>query len=439
MKTSWIRFSALSLTLGLTAVSLAGGPVKTNAVGDPIHWAPDATIVYNPNNEGLKSEGGYGTEASLNLVKSAFSAWTSLPGIQLKTSQGPFLNGSGAVNVENFAPIFYGGTKDCYPELVGPTENACVSPIIFDPHGEIIESLFGECSQFEILAVANVDDMDNGTTDPKRLIARRGRAILSGACIPPVSTKAGCGTCAPLSEDDIRTMLTHELGHFLGMGHSQVNPKALEACDAGQCDGKYSQAFPSMFPRTVSGSTMYQPHPDDISFFQSLYAPQVSKGYCAVSGKVSLSDGTGAPGIEIVARNVDAALELRDAVAGISGRNSPHDIKGNCTERCDEYEIIGLKPGNTYKLCAQKINPVFKDISNANLQLNKSYQTFNDYCPDGLTIKCECSDPAQCPEFKDKNLMLGSGGAVTPAVNQAATPASAPAVPSASGCSLHRP
>lgn len=440
MKTLWTRFLSLSLTLGLSASSLAGGPVKTDMLGTPIHWAPDANIVYNPENEGLRSDAGYGVEKTMSMLKEAFSVWTSVPGVQLKASQGSFLNNGSPVTLENFASIFYGGTKDCYPNLVGPTNIPCVSPIIFDPDGSIIESLFGECSQFGILAVANVDDMYNGASDPERLIVKRGRAIFSGACISPVVSKSGCGTCAPMSESEVRTMLTHEIGHLLGMGHSQVNPKSLEACDTGHCDSKNSQAFPSMFPRTVSGSTMYQLHRDDVSYFQSMYAPQVSSGYCSISGKVALSDGSGAEGIEVVARNIDPAQELSDAVSGISGRNSPHDIKGNCTGDCDKYFVTGLKPGNTYKLCAQKINPVFKDISNSNLQTNKSYQSFNDYCPDGMTVQCSCSDPTHCPTFNDKNMMLTSGGTVsTPSVNQSTTPTtSTPATPSASGCSLNR-
>lgn len=408
------RAAALLAAFLFPALAWAGGAIKTDINGLPLRW--EGTVVYNPDKGGLKNDNPtYNHANTVQIMNDAFSSWiTLLPevGGGLTFSEGAGIPESGSdVNASNFGQFLGVGTEACYDDS---PDTVCTSPILFDADGEIIDSLFGSCSKFSILGFAGFDDIEDGSGDPDKAVVRRGQALFSGACLPNAQgqpeSKAGCGSCKRvLSNTEIRTIITHEIGHLMGMDHSQVNPESFLEClrSAGGCPTGVAQDIPTMFPILVEGAAMLDLHPDDAAYFQRLYGNDGDNS-CSVSGKVLANDGvTEVRGVEVVARNL-AALET-DAISFVSGAESPKinnfsRKQGNCKQDCGAYLITGLSPGATYQLCAQKILSQFTGGSSIE-PVDPPFQAITDVCPDKLTVTCDCPSGNGCPSIPSVNIV----------------------------------
>ncbi|MCP5468338.1 MAG: hypothetical protein H7A32_03625 [Deltaproteobacteria bacterium] len=386
----------------------AAGPVDVDPTGAPLRWEQGATIVFNPEHGALKAAGGYDNAKSVNLVKQAFQTWMNISNVNLNYQQGSYLNDGGDVNASNFQNFLYQGTQGCYADILGLTpEEAgpCWAPVIFDEDGSIIESLFGSCNQFSVRAVTKVDDINNMSGDPERRIIRRSSMIINGACIPPVTTKSGCGGCSrELTEEEVYDTIVHEVGHFLGLGHSQVNPDAYDRCKSGGCSGADVEAIPTMFPTSMSSVNYSTLHEDDKAYMRRLYA-NASNQYCSVSGKVFDTDGvTEVAAVEVVAVDSSSGSGW---IAGLSGAESPQSSQGVCTSNCGSYLLTGLQEGRTYQVCAQAVNPTFKGISSI---ANKSQSVINfpRTCPESMNITCQCSG-GTCDTYAGFDITIGQG------------------------------
>lgn len=399
----------ISLCLFLPAsLAWAGGAIQTNVDGLPLHWDVGSGLVYNPEQGALKSNGNYDRTATLKLLNDAFNAWAILPGFDLPIFEGAPLDDGGDVNQSNFSQFLPGQLEPCYPDIFGGSGGDCLTPIIFDESGEILDAMFGKCAKFSILGFAGFDDVDDGSGDPARLIVRRGQALFSGACLEPPVITGGCGECQRvLSDEEIKTIVTHEAGHLMGIDHSQVNPEAFSACSNSTdgCPPELSVALPIMFPILVKGALMGL-HRDDEAYAQRLYGDP-TQDTCSVTGSVFANDSaTELRGAEVVAINVAPDLDLTDRISFVSGAGAPRfnnsKDQGNCRENCGFYRITGLTPGETYQLCAQKINTRFVGGSSIEPVL-PPFQAFSDICPEGLTVFCECN--GSCPEFTGMDII----------------------------------
>jgi len=437
----------------ITSKANAGGAIQTDLNGLPLLWDIQQGLLYHPENGALNGDPDRGTtynqEVTLSLLNDAFQHWRGV-GTDLLIQQDGFLPDKGlpdGVDQGNFSQFLGIGTEDCYPEILGGNPANCVSPIIFDEDGEIIDTLFGQCAKFSILGFAGFDDVDDGSGDPARRIVRRGQALFSGACLPSPEVKAGCGTCQRvLTDQEIRTIVTHEVGHMLGMDHSQVNPEAFAECNlnVGGCPPSVASAFPMMFPILVNGAQRSQLHRDDEAYFDRLYGrPQ--ENFCSVSGTVFASDGvTEVRGVEVVARNIQPAQELSDALSFISGAEAPKlspisRSQGNCSSQCGFYLITGLMPGETYQLCVQKINPQFTGGSSIE-PVDPPFQAFSNDCPEGLTVTCECEAGTECPEMVGVNISTDADPSdIEIGVEEPELIGSGPNNSASGGCSLAKP
>jgi len=404
-----LRACSLFAAFFWASSAFAGGAIKTDINGVPLHW--EGNIVFNPDKGGLKnSNPSYDHASTVKIMDDAFSAWTSLlppVGGGLSFSEGNNIPSSGTdVDVTNFDQFFGVGTDACYDNN---PDTPCINPVIFDADGAIVDQLFGPCAKFSILGFAGFDDVEDGSGDPAKAIVKRGQALFSGACIDPVETEAGCGSCKRvLTDNEIRTIITHEIGHFLGMDHSQVNPDSYVAClRNGGCDPDTAQDIPTMFPILVEGAAMADLHSDDKAYFQRLYGLDHDNS-CSITGTVFANDSaTEVRGIEVVARNVDSGT--LDAMSFVSGAEAPriNDFskkQGNCKSNCGDYKITGMAPGATYQLCVQHILSTFTGGSSIE-PVDPPFQGLTDDCPQGFTVTCDCPTGNGCPAFSDKNFV----------------------------------
>lgn len=405
------RVLAFLATTFFAVSAFAGGAIKTDINGVPLRW--EGSVIYNPDKGGLKNNNpSYDHANTVKIMNDAFSSWISLlpeVGGGLGFGEGAGIPDSGNdVNVSNFGNFFGVGTEACYDNN---PDTPCVNPIIFDADGEIIDSLFGPCSKFSILGFAGFDDVEDGSGDPDKAVVRRGQALFSGACVGPTETKAGCGSCKRvLTDSEIRTIITHEIGHLLGMDHAQVNSQSFLDClrSGSGCSTSTAQDIPTMFPILVEGAAMLDLHQDDAAYFQRLYGND-GDNTCSVSGKIFASDGvTEVRGVEVVARNIAEGQSETDAISFVSGAESPKvnnfsHKQGNCKEDCGAYTITGLSPGATYQICVQKILSQFTGGSSIE-PVDPPFQAITDDCPDGLTVTCDCPGGNACPTFSTRNI-----------------------------------
>ena len=443
-----IRSLLLGLLLLLYGQPLwAGGAIQVDINGNPLLWDVSEPLIYNPEHGALKSAGSFDQTATLKLLDEAFSTWADLPGAQLRVLQGPFLDDLGnpdGVNASNYQDFLGTGTEECYPGFFPDTQGNCQSPIIFDEDGEIIDALFGTCSKFSILGFAGFDDVDDDSGDPARRIVRRGQALFSGACLNPAVAKAGCGVCnRALSDDEMRTIVLHEVGHLMGMDHSQVNPEAFTECNTSVdgCPAEVAEALPTMFPILVNGAKMLTLHRDDEAYFVRLYGNAANDG-CSVSGTVFAFDGsTEVRGVEVLAVNTNPEMELIDRISFVSGAESPKingfsKKQGNCSGDCGAYRITGLTPGESYQLCVQRISPQFTGGSSIE-PLDPPFQKFSNECFEDKVVTCDCAN-LPCEAIADVNLVTDANPAdIDQGLNEPDN--IEVAADSSGGCSLHKP
>lgn len=394
--------------LCIAANSYAGGALKTNVNGLPFHWGD--TVVYNLENGALKN-GVYDAAASRALIEEAFHQWSSVPGVDLNIIAGPNLPDGGDTTVANYDQFYNSGAWNCYDN---DPATPCYSPIIFDD-GSILDKLFGECASTKLLGFAGFMDVAGESDDPTWTKLKKGQAIFSGACIPPVVQKPGCGPCAQVLDDEaVRTLILHELGHLLGMGHAQVNPDSYLACNGGSCPNEVKEDLPTMFPILVKGAKMDTLHRDEKAYLQRMYGnPEQSS--CTVTGNVFASDGTTSlRGVEVVAHNTGVGEWNTDALSHISGAEAPRlTSKGktqeNCIENCGEYTITGLAPGSTYQICVQRVLSRFTGVKAIN-PLETPFQGVDNECPESLTVTCQCPRGGPCTVYEDINIVTSNTG-----------------------------
>ncbi len=403
-----LGFSILILIFGWTfgTTAWAGGAFSTTPGGEPVLW--DVEVVWNPENGALKGEeaeeGGGGGSCNLipdahaqatisnnegiQLINDAFNVWKNVAGAQITITQGPALDDGGNVNAANIQQFWSGGlagggqgTNDpagCYD-----SDNAtpCIRPVIFDATGLVTEEVLGACAQcgvFGFAAILPERANDNQGTITKSGL-RSAQAVISGACVEPAIQNPVCGTCCSnlgITKEDLFGTVVHELGHFLSLDHTLVNPNKYLQCVGGGCGESDLQDIPTMIGFAVPGADLSTLHQDDKSTFAHMYAANPGQD-CSISGTVTINGGNGRC-LEVVARKTTdlegyavgfvAGAEVDRNSQGVAcAFSTPSDIiacnnadpnefqvPDNCTlpsAQCGQYTIGGLESGS-YKIGA---------------------------------------------------------------------------------------
>jgi hypothetical protein len=223
--------------------------------------------------------------------------------------------------------LFYPVTVEMRNEPVLPDPASCAgggqSPIVFDADGSIFDALG---LPPEVIGFAFACDL-NPTTGK---VVSAG-AILNGRFQDGINDG---NINLELTAAEFDQAFTHEFGHFIGLGHSQINLEVLTKLIAGQsnaCSNDEAAGMPLMFPiigicpaKTSIGLPIIAP--DDAAWISKLY-PQATtasgkrsftSAYGTLSGTVYFSDGlTPAQGVNVIARSVNSPTA--NAVSAVSG------------------------------------------------------------------------------------------------------------------------
>ena len=280
--------------------------VDSTATGPaPFRWDPAKPVDYLVDRGDLSPS--FKNADGVRLIQSAFDRW------QNGMWSGQRIIG---LNVQYKGLTGVDITKDNFRQFEGETV------IIFDVDGSILNALLGSGASGEVLGLGEVTD-----TDDLKGFFISGRATLNGSTIG----KPGLG--------DFEGTVVHELGHFLGLGHTYVAHELVKNGDPSD-DGP----VPTMYPTALEDDTqMRTPEIDDFAGLGALYGtPAFQQLLGKFAGTASWTEGLPVLGAHVEVRNLsDPGLRV-GAITGYLG-----DGTGG-------YLMMGAPPGD-YKVTLEAI------------------------------------------------------------------------------------
>ncbi len=326
MKT-FLRILIVLSFLGFADLSLyAGGPLYV-VEGDPVLWSESSipiTYHIDPGTLGPLTKG----EAS-DLIEQAFSMLEESPGTRVQFQRGEDLPTD--ITLENYE-TYYNDPDYAW------------NPIIFDDDGSIIRDLNGEGAEEQMLGLANI--VREGEEIQAAQVVFNGRYIETHN----ISSSAFLAT------------VLHELGHFIGLDHSQqLRHMAYDLV------GWNDVHVPIMFPTSTDDeSVRTELTHDDKTTVANLYPTQQHwRDTGSIVGTI-LRQGDEFPGANVIARRIGSVTDhVYSAVSGTYRHN-----RGS-------YVIQGLPPGE-YQVYVEPIDPIYYGVSSvgqyANFKSSASFQ-----------------------------------------------------------------
>ncbi len=307
----------------------AGTPLAVTAHGKEVGWGTGAAITYHVDQGSL---GNLNNTQAVALVNELFGTWQAVPGANLTIQNGGALNVD--VNSTNYTTYRANNGQDSY------------HPIIFDTDGSITDAVFG----------GGASDFTAGFAGPGWLIstdpAQDGKIVDASAVFNAKFLTNNHGTLT-----EFKAIMLHELGHFLGVGHSQAN---LGLAFDREIIFNDNDSLPIMFPISLGDRSSILSTDDKAQLLRLYPGGGMSNG--TISGKVLLSDGaTPFQGANVIARRVDDPNNI--AVSSVSGfyykGTGINSNKGTTDVTVQGYyEISGLPAGN-YTVEVEPIHPGF--------------------------------------------------------------------------------
>ncbi|MGE3800661.1 MAG: choice-of-anchor D domain-containing protein [Candidatus Kapaibacterium sp.] len=302
-----IRYFLLSLLLLIPLSALfAGGPISAVS-GNPTTWdiKGSGPIALYLDRGPL---GQFDSATAYSIVEQSILAWDSVEGSYLQM----IIAGSLDHNVTSATDPLISGISSVTDGIV---------PVIYDDDGSITDARLGVGAKNSVLGFAGGYSSDGRTfTD--------GSAVINGS-------RSNSG------ENRYVTTITHELGHLIGLSHTQ---QALLVY----------RTRPSMYP---AGGTFAE---DDRRALIRLYPTESAlNGLGTISGKVLNPDGSPVSGVNVVVVDSVTGAVYSTLTDYFSG-NSPRFIGG--VPKSGEYRLEALPPG-TYFVRIEGLRPDWKSGS----------------------------------------------------------------------------
>jgi len=299
----------LRMSMAAAAVlALAGGPAHA---GGPLVYADNGTIV-----EWATTGGNVNVVLTLDQAEPrpgnpALGLLTKPEADQLVANVLSVWNGVSQSTVNmTISPtsLTQNVTEINYQTFLLPPLPKGFNPVVYDYDGAIIDSLYGIGMRNQILGFASpIYFVDSGTNHPQAGNIIEGQVVLNGRMLDGVNTGATNPEVVP---GEFESVIVHELGHMLGLDHSQIN--LLDPTNDDE---------PTMFPMFKGGTAMRSLAPDDVAWISYLYpSSQYSTSFGSLSGQILNLEGgfyVGFQGINVIARRVGG--QPIEAVSCVSG------------------------------------------------------------------------------------------------------------------------
>ena len=364
----------LAAVFALGDLVFAGGPLGVTGPaapqqGAPFTWDPAAMPIQYTVDSGPLSTDPTGrvvidNATGLARVASMFQAWQSVPTAAISFSY------AGAISVPGLPANPDIKSVADYNAVLTACHNGTQTPVIFDANGAIRAGLGIDPGVIGFAGICKV----NATTG--HIISAL--VLLNGEFQDGVFDGV---SNYELTADEFDQAITHELGHFSGLDHSQINVEVLMQAVLS-CNPDDVAGLPLMFPffycQTRVSLGLPKLAPDDMPWISKLYpGNSYASNYGTISGVILFSDGiTPVQGINVIARRVDDPSTPQDeskttavsVVSGyrftgnpgqpFSGTNTSGSPYGSRDPALIGYFEIPVPPG-TYTVQVENINSAF--------------------------------------------------------------------------------
>ena len=314
------------LFLASSIPGIAGGPLVVGGptfgiAGQPFTWDPAKMPIQYRVDPGPMAVNPSGTTVidnatGLQRVQSMFGVWQSVSTAALSFSNaGPLLSAGSYVQGTDLTSL------QQFNDVAGSCKQALQNPVVFDANGQLMSALGLPAEVIGFTSSCALDATSGHLTGA--LI------VMSGKFQDGVNTPSASPANFELTSNEFDEAITHEIGHFLGLGHSQINIDVLTN-HSFPCDVDKLAGLPLMFPeelceaRKDAGLPILSP--DDVSWISSFYPNSAFvSSYGTISGTIYFSDGISqVQGVNVIARAIDDPATGQDesrrvAVSAVSG------------------------------------------------------------------------------------------------------------------------
>ncbi len=276
------------------------------------------------------------------LINQAAAIWSGAPETGLTTTIQTINDGGPvAVDENNFCDyITDAGACPLGGNINGPGQPNGFNPVIYDETGAITDLFFGSNARFGTLGFAGIVVREENSN-----VAVKGEGVINLTCFADCANP-GCNSLS-FSKADVLAFVTHEVGHFFGMNHTQVN--------FDQSDTSFITTMFALFDPT-SGADITTLERDDqigVAFLYPNAGNDLKDNFCSVTGILRDENGDEFQCANVIARNTDPAKALNDARSFVSGGDKPG---GSSQAGRGRYTMHGLVPGETYDIIVQPID-----------------------------------------------------------------------------------
>jgi len=364
--------SLLASILLFSSQTLAGGPTRVTgpaatAPGQPFVWLATSPIRYTvdtgPLSVNPSGQTVINNSQGLSLVQSLFQNWHSVPTTSIQFAYAGPISGVSGGDVR---------TVQDFNSVQGSCNAGTQSPVIFDADGALIRALGIDAL---VIGFTSTCKLDLPTGHIQSALILMNGEFQDGVSDPSTNN-------FEISADQFSEAITHEMGHFSGLDHSQINVDLFQNGLVNNCPVDELAGLPLMFPvefcQSRKSASLPLLAPDDLAWISKLYPnSSYSANYGMISGFVFFSDGiTPVQGVNVIARRVDDPTtpeneSLRIAFSVVSGflftGNPGQSITGDNTSGSSfgsrnpaliGYYEIPVTPG-TYTVQVENLDAAF--------------------------------------------------------------------------------